>query len=119
MDPVAITVGLSWVFLSVLCIALAVPLMRGKVPPNAAYGMRIPASFRSEAAWFAINRFGGRQLALWAVPMLLVGVVSLFLPLKSHTALTLALGFAPLIFVLIPLALTLRFAKRFELAAAR
>jgi hypothetical protein len=114
VDAVAITIGVSWTFAGLLCLALAVPLIRGQVGRNRLYGVRFPQSFQSEEAWLAINRFGGRRLAGWAVPLILVGVASFFLPLRSNTGLTLALGFAPLVFVLIPVLETWRFARRYR-----
>src|SRR4051794_40975364 len=112
MDAVAITIGISWTLAGLLCIGLAIPLVRGRVGRNAFYGVRFPQSFESDEAWFAINRFGGKRLAAWSVPLILVGLVSFFLPLKSHPGVTLVLGFAPLVFILIPVLQSWRFARR-------
>src|SRR5438045_6739 len=102
MDAVAIIIGISWTFVALLCIALAIPLVRGKVRPNTLYGVRFPQSFQSNDAWFAINRFGGKRMIVWSIPLILTGIICFFLPLKSHTGLALTLGFAPLVFILIP-----------------
>jgi hypothetical protein len=53
-------------------------------------------------------------MALWSIPLIGVGLVSFFLPLQSHTGLTLVLGFAPLVFVLIPVVEAWRFARRYR-----
>src|SRR5262245_10722907 len=82
MDAVAITIGISWTLAGLLCIGLSIPLIRGKVSRNAFYGVRFPESYQSDEAWFAINRFGGKRLALWSIPLIVVGVVSFFLPLR-------------------------------------
>ena len=116
MDPVAITIGLSWTLGGLICILLAIPLIRGRIGRNAFYGARFPQSFQSEEAWLAINRFGGKRLAAWAIPLIAVGLVSFFLPLQSNTPLTLALGFAPLVFIVIPAIQTWRFARRYPTA---
>ena len=113
MDPVSLTIGISWTLSGLLCLALAIPLARGRVPRNAFYGVRFPQSFASDDAWFAINRFGGQRLVLWSIPIILVGIVSFFLPLQSRTGLTLALGFGPMIFILIPVFESWRFARRY------
>jgi len=42
--------------------ALAVPLARGRVRPNAWYGLRVRATFASERVWYAANRASGREL---------------------------------------------------------
>ena len=117
MDPVAITVGVSWLIIGSLCIVLAIPLMRGEVGRNAFYGARFRESLESEEAWLAINRFAGRQAIIWSLPLLAIGAVSLFLPLQNHVALTLILGFAPLVFILAPALNTWRFARRRKDAA--
>jgi hypothetical protein len=114
MDAVAITIGISWTVVGLICIGLAIPLVRGQVGRNALYGVRFPESFQSDDAWFAINRFGGRRLIVWSLPLIVIGIVSFFLPLQSHTGLTLTLGFAPLIFILIPVVEAWRFARQYR-----
>jgi hypothetical protein len=114
MDSVAITIGSGWTLGGLLLIAVALPLARGKVARNALYGIRFPQSLRSDEAWFAINRYGGRRLVVWAIPLILIGVVSFFLPLRSHAGLALTLGFAPLLLLLIPLVESWRFARRYR-----
>src|SRR4051812_28405941 len=114
MDAVAITIGISWTLAGLLCIGLAIPLVRGRVGRNSFYGVRFPQSFQSDDAWFAINRFGGKRLMVWSVPLIAIGIICFFLPLQSHIGLTLAMGFAPLIFVLIPVFEAWRFARRYR-----
>jgi len=48
-----------------LAIVIAVPLIRGRVGRNHWYGVRIPAAFVSDEAWFELNRYGGRLLLIW------------------------------------------------------
>ena len=112
MDEVAVTIGISWTFIGLLCLGLAIPLARGRVRRNRRYGARFPESFESEEAWLEINRYGGRRAIVWSMPLIAVGIVSFFLPLQSHTGLTLLLGFAPLAFVLAPVVEAWRFARR-------
>lgn len=113
MDPVALTVGLCWTLAGLLCVALSISLIRGRVRRNAFYGVRFPESFASDDAWLAINRFGGKRLAAWSPALVLTGVACFLLPLRQHTSLTLTLGFAPLIFLLIPAWQSWRFARRY------
>lgn len=113
MDPVSITIGLSWCISGLLLMVLSVPLARGKVGRNFVYGVRFPQSFQSDDAWHAINRFGGRRMILWSVPIIAVGVVSFFIPLESRTTLSLLLGFGPMAFVVIPAIESWRFAQRY------
>jgi uncharacterized membrane protein len=114
MDPIAVTIGISWTVAGLLCLGLAIPLIRGLVRPNRLYGVRFPQSFQSDEAWFAINRFGGKRLAIWSIPLVVIGLVTFFLPLQKHPRLTWVLGFVPLVFVLIPILQTWRFARRYR-----
>jgi hypothetical protein len=41
--------------------ALSVPLVRGRVPPNATYGLRVRATLADEAVWYAANAQAGRD----------------------------------------------------------
>ncbi len=45
-----------------LFIGLAIPLMRRRVPPNALYGLRVPATFADEWVWYEANAQSGRDL---------------------------------------------------------
>jgi hypothetical protein len=114
MDTVAITIGSSWILTGLLCFLLSLPLIRGQVGRNSFYGARFPESFQSDEAWFAINRHGGKQLAISSIPLVVIGLISFFLPLQSHAGLTLALGFMPIVFILIPALETWRFARRYR-----
>lgn len=113
MDSVAIIIGASWTFAALFIMALAIPLILGRIGPNRLYGVRLPQAFQSEQAWYAINSFGGKRMIVWSVPVLLVGIASFFLRLQANTGLTLALGFAPLLFVLMPAIESWRFAQKF------
>jgi hypothetical protein len=113
MDPVALIVGISWTLCGVVCLALAIPLARGKVRRNALYGVRFRESFQSDEAWMAINQFGGRRLMRWCLPLIAVGAVAFFLPLQRHPIVTILFGFAPLIFIFIPVVESWRFAKSY------
>jgi SdpI/YfhL protein family len=114
VDPIAITIGASWTAAGLLIIGLAVPLVQGRIGRNSSYGVRFPQAFRSDDAWYAINRFGGRRMLVWALPVLAAGAVAFFLPLQSHPALTLALGFGPLLFVLIPVLESWHLARSYQ-----
>ena len=55
---------------SVVLVLIGLPMALGKIPPNDWYGVRLPVTMRSRAAWDAANV----QYGWWAV---LAGVVSL------------------------------------------
>jgi hypothetical protein len=114
MDAVAITVGLGWTIAGLLSLGLAIPLVRGQIGRNALYGVRFPESFRSDEAWFAINRYGGQRMMIWSIPIIATGILCFFLPLQARPGLALVLAFTPLLFVLFPVWDSWRFARRFS-----
>lgn len=113
MDSIALIIGISWILIGLICIGLAIPLRRGRIRRNAFYGIRFPQSYKSDEAWFAINRYGATQLMIWSVPIILVGVLALFLPLKSHPQWSIWVGYGPMVFLLNAVIRSWRFARRF------
>jgi len=75
-----IMLGLTNSLTGLLLIAVCVPLAKRKVKMNRWYGMRLPKAFKSEENWYKINAYGGRLFIYWAIPLVLGGIVSLFLP---------------------------------------
>ena len=86
MNPIVIFHFLA----AVIAIAAAVPLIKGRVKMNEWYGVRIPAAFASEEAWFDINRLGGRLLFLWGVVVAATAIAGAFLSKKAWIAYNLA-----------------------------
>ena len=50
------------VILGFILLVLGVPLVMGKVRPNAFYGFRTAATMRDERVWYEANAFGGMAL---------------------------------------------------------
>lgn len=70
------------VFLAIahlLVIALAIPMIRGRVKPNSLYGFRIPLTLDNPEIWYPANRFAGWLLLIWALISL---AATLVLPLR-------------------------------------
>ena len=101
------------VAVGVLVILLALPLYRGKVGRNWVYGVRFRASFASDEAWYAINRYGARQLMLWSSLLVILGGVVLLLPLENRPWLPIALVLLPAALLLPPCVLSYRYARRY------
>jgi uncharacterized membrane protein len=64
---------------AVLAIGVAVPLVRGHVKMNRWYGVRVPAAFASEEAWFDLNRYGGQLLLRWGLTIAAIAIAGAFL----------------------------------------
>lgn len=58
--------------LCVVFIALAVPLVLQKVPPNCVYGFRTRKTLSSETTWYKANRFLGCGLVASALASLVI-----------------------------------------------
>ena len=59
----------------VLLVALALPLVLRRVPPNPLYGLRVPATFRDESVWYDANAASGRDLLAYAAVIFLVALL--------------------------------------------
>jgi uncharacterized membrane protein len=65
--------GVVNLVVALICIALSIPLIRGKVEMNAMYGVRIRKSFASAENWYKINRYGGKAMIGWTIPVIALG----------------------------------------------
>jgi hypothetical protein len=111
MDTTSIILGICNLLVGALIIGLHVPFLYDKVKMNPLYGMRFKQSFESEEKWYAINRYGARQMIRWSVFVLAVGLATFFIPLDDRPALAMGLAFVPLV-VVIPAIQSYRFAKQ-------
>ena len=96
---------------SALVIGLSVPLLLGKIGPNRFYGVRIPQCQHSPEAWYAINRYGGRQLILFFLFFACLNL-PLLLPIRAPDSVLIGIALFPTatIFTLIPI---WRYANRY------
>jgi hypothetical protein len=101
VNAINITLGVSNMVLATLTMLISIPLIKGRVPINKIYGFRIRKAFESEELWYKINAYGGRQLLLWSIPLLMVGITALYIRLEGNDALILTVACSPLI-LLVP-----------------
>jgi uncharacterized membrane protein len=98
----AFWLGVHDLGLAVLMVGLCIPLILGKVPPNAWYGFRVPKAYASDEHWYRINRYGGKALAGWASLLVLTGLVKFAMPDEAfETAWGVAFIVGPLVVVTI------------------
>lgn len=85
----AYTINLCLGISNLLCggvfIALARPLIAGRVARNDYYGMRFKKAFESEENWIQINKVGGLLMQRWGKIILVIGVVCFAYPPLSPT----------------------------------
>jgi uncharacterized membrane protein len=60
MGSVFLLYGIGGVFL----IAISLPMMYDKVPPNGFYGFRTPRTMSNPNLWYPANRVAGRNMVL-------------------------------------------------------
>ena len=111
MNNAALALGLSLMFSAVLMILLAIPLLKRKIPMNRWYGARFKKSFESDENWYRINAYGAKQLIIWSIPLLIIGLVAIFLPLEGNARLFNAIAFSPLL-VCVPCLVSYRYARK-------
>ncbi len=111
MESANIMLGLSNIIVAFIIIGISIPLALRKIPMNNLFGVRFSKSFESEDNWYKINEYGGKKLIVWAIPLIVIGTITFFLPLKGNGVLTFLIGCAPLI-VMIPAYLSYKYSKK-------
>lgn len=108
MESVNEKTAITLVCLGIIVILVCVPLFRCKVKMNSFYGIRIRKAFESEENWYMINRYGAKVLMWWAVFIMIIGIVCLYIEPQSVLT-TAKIAF---ISILVPIVQILYFAKR-------
>lgn len=74
-------VAIVFTFIGVVVAGISFPLIRRRIPMNYFYGIRFPAAFESDEAWYRINEHGGKCFLGYGVAHVVVAVaILLFLP---------------------------------------
>jgi hypothetical protein len=91
-------IGLFNIGSALLIILLSIPLINRKVKMNYLYGVRIKKSFETDENWYMINAYGGKQLAIWSIPMIIAGFGCFLIPFNDPDRLLipLLLGLGPI-----------------------
>ena len=71
--------SLAFCGVGLLFIALSIPLIQERVPPNSFYGFRTAKSFSDSKIWYEINRLSGIDLLIAGALISLGSVAMLFL----------------------------------------
>ena len=91
--------------------ATCLPLIKRRVPMNRFYGIRVREAFKSKERWLDINAYGGRQFAVWSIPIVIAGILGLILPTHlMFTYIPISIGVIVLS-ALTPLIQTIRWIK--------
>jgi uncharacterized membrane protein len=71
------TLLILYVASGALLMALSLPLLWGKIPPNGLYGFRVRATLEDPSIWYAANKFAATRL-LWSGATFVVAAVVLY-----------------------------------------
>ena len=66
---------LLYAVVGIVLIALAIPMLLRRIPPNPIYGLRLPATYRDEQVWYDANAASGRDLVVLGIVAVLFGVL--------------------------------------------
>lgn len=108
----SIALGISNISVGIMFALISIPLIQRKVSMNKVYGVRIKKAFESDENWYKINAYGGKQLLLWSLPLVLIGIATFFLPLEGNGAMITAIAFAPLIILIPAIVAIMMYSKR-------
>ncbi len=98
------TLLVMYVFCGLLLIVLAIPMLRGKVPPNPWYGFRVPSTLSDPTRWYKANRYAGRWLLLTGIITVAAAVALYFVPglsVDTYAWLMLAVFGVPFVLMII------------------
>ena len=93
-----------YVFCGLLLIVLAIPMLRGKVPPNPWYGFRVPDTLSDPTRWYKANRYAARWLLLTGVITAAAAIALYFVPglsVDTYAWLVLAVFGVPFVLMII------------------
>lgn len=112
MDVVSLTVGLCNMACGIVFALVGMLLAVCRIPKGAWYGFRLSNAMVSDENWERVNRFGGQRLVVWAMPLMLAGVICVFLAFPSPDTWMAPVGLFPIcIFVVIPISETVIYAR--------
>jgi uncharacterized membrane protein len=80
MGSVFLLYGIGGVFL----IAISLPMMYDKVPPNGFYGFRTPRTMSNPNLWYPANRVAGRNMVLAGLIVIITALVVFAMQKSMH-----------------------------------
>jgi uncharacterized membrane protein len=63
--------ALLFSIVGLIYIGVGIPLLLGRIPPNAWYGCRTQKTLSSEEIWYSVNRVTGRYMVISGVAVIL------------------------------------------------
>ncbi len=76
------------------------------------YDIRFKKSFESDEHWYKINKYGAQQLIKWSVVLVLIGVVTFFIPFGNNDTWIIIFSFLPVFVIIPPVIKTYQYARK-------
>jgi hypothetical protein len=114
MESENIIFAITYVALGLLLMAISDPLKKGKVAMNHFYGVRLKKSFTSEKNWYLMNSYGGGQLQIWSVVLVVLGILALFIPFDGNESVIILFAFLPVVVLVVPTILIVRYSRTLD-----
>ncbi len=64
----------------VLLMALSLPLLWEKIPPNGLYGFRVKATLENPRIWYAANKYAAKRMLVAGAVFVVAAVILYFIP---------------------------------------
>lgn len=63
-----------------ILVALSIPMIMGKVAPNAIYGFRVPDTMNNPKIWYAVNAYSGKWLLITGLIFMAICILAFKIP---------------------------------------
>jgi len=103
-----------FILIGLLMVALSIPLIRGKVPPNVWYGFRIRLTLENPDIWYPANAYAGRLLLIAGVATSVAALLCALIPGISVDGYSILVSVLMLGVLLLLLVFSIRYAKSLE-----
>jgi hypothetical protein len=112
MQAISLIVGLCNVTCGVVFALVGMLLASCRIPRGAWYGLTVPNASSSDRNWEQVNKYGGQRLVVWALALLLLGIVCVLLEFPPPESWMAPIGLLPIFLcVMIPILETVAFAR--------
>jgi len=64
----------------VILVAVSIPMILGKVAPNAIYGFRVPDTMNDPRTWYAVNTYSGKWLLVTGLIFMATCILAYIIP---------------------------------------
>lgn len=96
-----ILIASSFIFVGVLIFILGIPLFLGRIKMNRIYGARFKKSFESDENWYKINKYSGKWMMIWSIPITIIGVICFFIFLNIFLVIIFPILFLLFLFAMV------------------